>query len=170
MFYDHKLYISKIADEFLNSKGWTATRILFNHSLWQGAYDFTDKTNDPELLNSVNTVKDIISRDPQTLSLLQPYIENVSPGDSIPIKLDQPQFESGDLYYSIQHADISGTVTKYPNGQWQAIINICDTYDFTKLRNPFTFSGLAYDMGKVLQMIGSMSVYDINISVTIAGE
>ena len=44
------------------------------------------------------------------------------------------------------------------------------SFNFDNLRSPFSLGGLANDMGLILQSIGSVNEYQIDITVTFRGN
>ena len=69
--------------------------------------------------------------------------------------------------YQAQTGYLASTTHNTDNSGGSVTYNFA--YDFTEWRNPFTFSGLAYNMGKILQFIGSMSEFDIDLTVIMHG-
>lgn len=159
-YYSIKVSVSVIGGEFLTSKGYDSTAILFNHALWAGGDDlsWTD-----------NYKITMITREDEDMqnAVIAKFDEN--PDSSF-----SHTFSSGDLYYSFRTATLTYEQSYssyygyiYPNG---IAVKLSDRFDFGEWQYiKALFNGepslgtLANDFGTILEIIGMVNAFDIEL-------
>lgn len=171
----YKMILSSAASAYLEDRGYYVSDVLFQHALWNGPYKFTDKTTDLELLEETNYVKSRIASDPQTKSLIMTHVDNMASGTTKsfpedPNKTIGFEYTEGDMLYSLQHINYRVGITKHLDGSWEASLHIIDTYNFDSFRFGLETSDLANDLGFILERIGTVSEFQINLEIKVFSD
>ena len=160
-----KEIVSATADSFLSERNWTLTNILFQHSLWGNGSAINDSTE------GVGKVKQLIANDPQTLEMIQPILDSMTPGSAISYASEKGyEFTSGDMYYALQHVNYDVNIVMDKDKNWKAAIHITDNYDFDAIRWGFSLGNIANNGGLFLQTIGIMKEYSIDVTVEMSSD
>ena len=79
------------------------------------------------------------------------------------------EFKTGDLYYSVQHANmIMSGVKEYDT--WKVDVKVYDTYDFDRWRWQLSVGGIANNLGFVLQRTKLLETYEWEVEFTMEAK
>ena len=79
---------------------------------------------------------------------------------------DSLEFTSGDLYYSIQHANYEISGERTDNVYWNINVRLYDTYDFTEWRKKLSVGNAANNLGYKMQQYGLLEPYEWEVNYT----
>ena len=143
----------------------------FLTSAWMLEYACQDNPN-AIWRGTDSRIANLINNDPAYLSALDAKIR-LSTNGKIDGFLENVQFNTGDLYYSIHKSTVYVNGYRQSDGKWIIYARLTDTYDFTEVQTFMnddkgwsTKVGLgtvANDIAVVSQRLGAIKPYDITV-------
>ncbi|MBQ6143219.1 MAG: minor capsid protein [Clostridia bacterium] len=143
-FYDFvKSAISAAGNYYLQNKGWTIAKELFNWGMYGKG------------MGLPNRVKNMLIEELKNSNILKEKIrEYTKNGQDFDLQETSIEFKPNEanLHYSVQNAYLWLEGKKLDEqGKWQIYVKLKDQYDFTQFRNSLAFTDLANNLGEAMQ-------------------
>ena len=159
-----KSIIAIAGTSYLGYKGYGLSSAMFNHGMYGRGEEL------PQSVNGliVDRLKDSKIMD-GAISDLMKSVSGNSVNRNGTVEFTKTDPINADLYYSLQHISFNVRGNK-ANGVWHLTITVTDTYNFDNLRlfsNGLTFGNAANDLGWIMQRVGMMTPYSVEVSYQI---
>lgn len=158
-FYDFvKSAISVAGNYYLQNKGWTIAKELFNWGMYGKG------------MGLPNRVKNMLIEELKNSNILKEKIrEYTKNGQDFDLQETSIEFKPNEanLHYSVQNAYLWLEGKKLDEqGKWQIYVKLKDQYDFTQFRNSLAFTDLANNLGEAMQRNGMMTEFTTEVEFT----
>lgn len=166
-----KTLVAMAASVYLDSKGYTISKKLFLHSLYGSGNGLAPEVIE-EIIDYLQADKAFMDAAKEAVNNKNGYgwVKDQRDDDST-YEFDEE--DQGDLFYCIQHANITANKVFYydhKDGAREGIrIFFRDRYDFDGSRllsEGFGFANAANDLGLVMQILNLLKPYEVEISFT----
>ena len=158
-FYDFvKSAISAAGNYYLQNKGWTIAKELFNWGMYGKG------------MGLPNRVKNMLIEELKNSNILKEKIrEYTKNGQDFDLQETSIEFKPNEanLHYFVQNAYLWLEGKKLDEqGKWQIYVKLKDQYDFTQFRNSLAFTDLANNLGEAMQRNGMMTEFTTEVEFT----
>lgn len=149
------------ASYFLGRKGYKVSKAMFKHSLYGGGKSLPKSTKEM----AIKKIKKSVAFEKRISNCLK-ALQKKGLTNVYFVIMSYEFNNDRDLYFSLQHVKVVAHAIKIKGNAWKTEINISDVYDFTEVRNWFSFAGIANNVGYYLQKYGELKPYKVNLEYT----